>query len=400
MEKRREIILSLLLTVSILYIKADSCSSFATDSLEKRVEAMEQKTSFLETLVSKLPHISGYIQTGYNYNSAGNGLSTFQVKRLRLSLDGKITDAASYKLQFEAFSGINVGSRWEKQKIIQILDAYAQYRFCSAFTIRVGQFSTPIGYENYDISPLSNVTVDYASICNRIVLRNAVGYNYIDFGRDIGVMLMGDFGRSENDSYSHFSYNLAITNGHLPTVNDNNKSKDLIVALTYRPIKEWNFKAGYNIGEYTPDTFSGNTDTNITPWLNVKGEKYIPMHRIVVGTWYNNPNGWYIRTEYGHQTSCKRGVNLVNEDAFYFIAAYNFKKWVPVIRYDFFVDNILKSSVENRHRGLIGCSYIANSHIKIQFNYILSRYNRAAVESRSIGGKYSNEILLMGLFSF
>lgn len=380
-------------------IKSSACNlESRVDSLQKKVEELENKQSKWDQYIAVLPHISGYLQTGYNYNSFGNGSSTFQVKRLRLILDGKIKKF-QYKIQFEAFSGVNVGSRWEKQKLVQILDAFAQYNFADAVQLRAGQFSSPIGYENYAISPLTNVTIDYAPICSKMVLRNAVGYNYSDYGRDLGIMLLGNLFKSEQNHY-YLQYNLAVTNGHLPTVNDNNKSKDIITAFTVWPTKYWNIKAGYNWGEYTPDSFSGNIDNSIYPWQEVIGSKYIPLHRLVIGTWYNNPQGIDIRGEFGHLSSSKNKIKLVDEYCGYLLFAYHYQKWIPVIRGDFYRDNINKNIADNRIRGLIGCSFIANKHIKIQFNYLLSRYTRKSADFSNKGHLYSNEVLLMGLFSF
>lgn len=397
--------------ISILFFLFCFCNSFSLfateldnqetlDSLKHRIELLEQKQSAWEKYRQYLPTISGYIQTGYNYNSYGDGLSTFMVKRMRLIVGGNITSKGQYKIQLEAFNGVNVGSRWEKQKIIQILDAYGQYNFNDAVQLRAGQFSTPAGYENYIISPLTNVTIDYASICSRMVMRNAVGHNYSDFGRDLGLMLLGNLFKSASGNFHYLQYNLALTNGHLPTVNDNNKSKDIIAALTIWPVSKFNFKIAYNWGEYTPDSFSGNIDNNSYPWNTVAGKKYIPLHRFIAGAWYNNPQGWYLRTEYGHLSSTYNNVKLVQESAFYIVCAYQFKKWIPVLRYDWYHDNINKSGADNRHRGLIGCTFIANNHIKIQLNYQLSHYDRLAAMAHNGSKRNSSELLLMGLFSF
>ena len=368
------------------------------DSLKNQLTEIQSKQSRWEKYREYLPKISGYLQTGYNYNSVGEGLSTFQVKRLRLIIGGDI-NRFSYKIQLEGFNGVNVGSRWEKQKLIQILDAYAQYSFIDALQLRVGQFSSPLGYENYLISPLTNVTIDYACICNKMVLRNAVGYAYSDYGRDLGIMLSGNL-LSNIDGTPLIQYNIALTNGHLPSVNDNNKSKDIIASLTFWPTKLWNIKMAYNWGEYTPDSFSGNIATNTYPWNLVQGNKYIPLNRFIFGTWYNNPNGWYLRGEVGYQSSSYNKIKLVDELGVYGLVAYNFSKWIPVARLDYFRDKVNPKFADNRWRGLIGCSFVANSHIKVQLNYLLSRYTETAANFSNNGKRYSSELLIMGLFSF
>lgn len=368
------------------------------DSLENRVKELENRSTW-QKVSQYLPSISGYIQTGYNYNSFGKGTSNFMVKRMRLILTGKPIENLDYRIQFEALSGVNVGGRWQNQKVVQLLDAYVTYRFMEPLQLRVGQFSSPLGYENYAISPLTNATVDYATICSRMVLRNAIGYNYSDFGRDIGIMLMGNALPSSADGHYYLQYNLALTNGHLPSVNDNNKSKDIIAALNIWPVKKLNVKIAYNWGEYTPDSFSGNNDFDNKPWDSVKDRKYIPMHRFIVGAWYNNPSGWDIRSEYGKLSSTCNGTKIADEHAFYILASYHIGKWWPVVRFDMSRDKINQNIADNRDRGLIGCSFTPNKHIRIQLNYLLSHYtHKASVLNQ--GRRYSNELLIMGLFSF
>ena len=58
--------------------------------------------------------------------------------------------------------------------------------------MRVGQFYTPLGYENYDISPATLETVDFSNIVYRMACRNPYEYNLVDYGRDLGIMFIGD----------------------------------------------------------------------------------------------------------------------------------------------------------------------------------------------------------------
>ena len=39
----------------------------------------------------------------------------------------------------------------------------------------------PLGYENYDLSPSTLETVDFSNICYRMVCRNAIGYDFVDY---------------------------------------------------------------------------------------------------------------------------------------------------------------------------------------------------------------------------
>ena len=176
-------------------------------------------------------------------------------------------------MQIEAFNGIAGSTNGNGQKNIQVMDAFFTYKFNPAFQVRVGQFYTPLGYENYDISPATLETVDFSNICYRMACRNAIGYDFVDYGRDLGIMLMGDLLPSA-EGFNYLSYNFAVTNGQLPCKDDNNKSKDIIAALTVRPLKYFNVKAAYNYGEYQTNKDLENEEGEEIPG------KYCPMHRL------------------------------------------------------------------------------------------------------------------------
>ncbi len=89
------------------------------------VKNTTQQKSDLAALIGKMPKISGYLQTGWNYSTAGDGTSSFQAKRLRLLADGTVTPKLAFRLQIEAF--------------------------------------------NYDISPGTLETVDFSNIVYRMV---------------------------------------------------------------------------------------------------------------------------------------------------------------------------------------------------------------------------------------
>lgn len=59
-----------------------------TESVAAATE--ESEPTKWEKVLEKLPKLSGYLQTGWNYNSVGDGSSSFQAKRLRLIMDGNV----------------------------------------------------------------------------------------------------------------------------------------------------------------------------------------------------------------------------------------------------------------------------------------------------------------------
>lgn len=384
------------LFVFLLGLASSATMSYATEVAEPVAEptpaeapAPASNQPEWKKILSKLPKISGYLQTGYNYNSAGNGFdgySSFEAKRLRLIMDGNVGSNVSFRLQIEAFNSISGTTASGGQKNLQVMDAFATYKVTPAFQIRAGRFYTPMGYENYDISPATLETVDFSNICYNMACRNAVDGNFVDYGRELGVMLMGDLFPSEK-GFNYLSYNLAVANGREQLANDNNKSKDIIGALTFRPAKYFNVKAAYTRSE------SDGT-------LNGIGLKNVPFSRAIFGAWYNDPEGWDLRAEYGLLRGSKNDVTLVKEAGAYALAGYHVGKFLPVIRYDMYRNSLDKATASNYNRGLVGCTYQPIPNVKVQLNYLLTFYEHDQIGNDGKAHSNSSQILLMGIFKF
>ena len=366
-----------------------------TSDAEATATKTEAKTGW-EKFAEKLPKLSGYLQTGWNYNSLGNGSSSFQAKRLRLIMDGNVHEKISFRLQVEAFNGIGGSRNPNGQKDLQVMDAFVTAKINEAFQVRAGQYYLPIGYENYDISPATLETVDFSNICYRMVCRNALGYDFVEYGRDLGVMLMGNLFKNEQDNFYRLSYNLSLSNGHLPAMDDNNKSKDIVASLTFRPIKLLNIKASYAWGEYNgvidPEAFGFD---GISDDIVLKNQS---MHRAILGVWYNNPQGLDVRAEYGHTQSKLNGSYINKEDSFYTLVGYHLGKFLPVVRYDFFRDKVRDTKSWNYDRFLVGLTYVPCKHVKLQANYAYTSYTDKA--AKALAEDNSHQIQLMGIFSF
>ncbi len=356
------------------------CSLAATgiDAVEKEQTGNVMQQSDIAESIKKMPKISGYLQTGWNYSTAGAGTSSFQAKRLRLITDGTVTPKLAFRLQIEAFNGIAGSTNGNGQKNVQVMDAFATYTFSNAFKIRAGQYYLPIGYENYNISPATLETVDFSNICYRMVCRNPYEYDFVDYGRDLGIMIMGDLFPSE-EGFSYVSYDLSLSNGSLPSKDDHNKSKDFVTAIMIRPFKFFNLKASYGWGEYT--------------------KTYDTMNRMILGAWYNNPTGFLARTEFG---LLKGEKDAYDELGFYAIAGYHFQtkhgELLPVIRYDKYEDRVLDTSPNNYNRILAGLTFQPASNLKIQLNYQHATYSDKA--AAAIGSDGYDQIQLMGIFKF
>ena len=202
--------------------------------------------------MEKLPKISGYLQSGWNYTSNETGSSSsFQAKRLRLLMDGKVGEKVDFRLQIEAFNGIAGSTNGNGQKNLQVMDAFATWKIVPEFKVRVGQVLHPCwAMRTTTSSPATFETVDFSNIVYRMACRNPYEYNLVDYGRDLGIMFIDDaFDSGKGFSYLH--YDVAITNGSIPRKDDSNESKDIYVSLTVRPFKNFNIKGTYNLGANT-----------------------------------------------------------------------------------------------------------------------------------------------------
>ena len=365
--------------------------------------AQKEQTTW-EKIISHMPKFSGYLQTGWNWSktsaTGSRANSSFQAKRLRLIMDGNVGEKVDFRLQIEAFNGIAGSTNGNGQKTVQVMDAFATLKLMPELKIRAGQFYTPLGYENYDISPKTLETVDFSNIVYRMACRNPYEYNVIDYGRDLGVMIMGDaFDSGKGFRYLH--YDLALTNGSLPTKDDRNSSKDVYASVTVRPMKYFNIKTTYNYGRYSTQNIGGST--------GVGSGKYSPMNRMVVGAWYNDPQGLDLRAEYGLMKSKVNGIKFIDEQGAYFLAAYHLNKWLPMVRWDMYKDSSEqgaagvvtgnnKTTTNNYNRILLGVNYQLYKNVTIQFNYHHYFYNKDVKAAN--GYAATNQIQLMGRFAF
>lgn len=366
---------------------AISATAFAaetetTEAVAEPVAEVAPQSNFKEFLDKMPVKISGYLQTGWNYTHNKNASSSsFQAKRLRLIADGKVSDNIDFRLQIEAFNGIGGSTNGNGQKNIQVMDAFATWKINPAFKIRFGQFYTPLGYENYDVSPATLETVDFSNIVYRMACRNPYEYNFIDYGRDLGVMFMGDLGDS-GQGFKYFHYDVALTNGSIPCKDDRNKSKDIYASVNVRPIKNLSVKASVNWGEYSTQALAGGT--------GVGTGKYNSMTRFIGGAWYNDPNGLDVRGEYG----LLRGGDYAKEDGAYVLVGYHAGKFLPVVRWDMYNDKVNTTSTNNYNRILVGCTYQLCKNVKFQINYGHFMYDDEVAIDKS------EQVQIMGLFKF
>ena len=296
------------------------------EKVEKGEKAEKGKSGF-----EKL-RISGFVQGMYQADLSDKGKledNTFRMRRVRLSVDGKLSPKISYKVQGDF---VNTP---------MIVDAFVKYQACDAFAVQVGQFKTPFTIES-PINPVNLEIFDYGEIIQKLG-----GYNDVcgvgGLGRDIGVMATGKFfpiKKNDQTDYHIVEYSVGVFNGNGP-VNfkknekglDNNNRKDIVGRLEVHPgLKAMTLSGSYYNGKYTKDD-----NVNCT------------RNRWAAGAQYNDGKlvirGEYVGGETGKKTELEEN-SLYNSNGYYAQAGYNFslgkdksQTLMPVLRYEHFTAN-------------------------------------------------------------
>ena len=103
-------------------------------TLTEEVNTLKKKGETWDKITKALPKISGYVMGRYTYaddaSEEGDDLSSFRLRRVRVSLAGDITPKLDYKFQAELAG-------------FKLLDAYFNYKPFDQLKIKAGQFKVP-----------------------------------------------------------------------------------------------------------------------------------------------------------------------------------------------------------------------------------------------------------------
>ena len=274
--------------------------------------------------------ITGFVQGMYQAdlnNDFELQDNTFRMRRVRLSIDGRLLKTVSYKIQ-----GDFVRSP-------MLVDAYVKYKPCNEFAIQIGQFKTPFSLES-PINPVNLEIFDYGENVQKLV-----GYSDVcgikAIGRDIGIMATGSLFPIKADGEKGIKYNvvdyaIGVFNGNGVNVVDNNNRKDVVGRLEVHPgMKDLTLSGSYYYGKYkTSDDDHGVRNR----WS--AGAQYNGGNIVVRGEYFDGTTGYYndIVNELGDPNEQYRFSN-----GYYALAGYTFnigkdkkQKLMPVLRYEHF----------------------------------------------------------------
>lgn len=310
--------------------------------------------TFAQEKIDKTPKISGFVQGLYeaDFNSKLDlKVNTFRARRVRMSIDGKLTDKLSYKIQ-----GDFVNSP-------MLVDALVKYTVCDAFALQAGQFKLPFTMETA-INPVNLEIFDYGEVISKLA-----GYKDVcgvgGLGRDLGVMATGKlFSVEKNNKKFHLiEYAVGVFNGNGVNVVDNNTHKDIAGRIEFHP---W-LKEVTLTGSIYNGLFTNKTD-------ETKGDR----NRYSGGVQFKN-DAIIIRSEFvAGETGINDTISNINSNGLYAVAGYNFKLGknktqvlMPIVRYDRFVAN---TDVKNNGNDIytVGINYWPWKclNFKLDYSYI------------------------------
>lgn len=320
------------------------------------------------------PKISGFVQGLYQANLDEDfnlNSNTLRMRRVRMSVEGKLTKTLSYKIQGD-FS-----------RSPMMVDAFVKYKPCSEFAIQVGQFKTPFSIES-PINPVNLEIFDYGEGIQKLV-----GYSDVcgvgGLGRDIGIMATGGFIKPEGKDFSIINYSIGVFNGNGPCTTDNNNRKDIVGRLDIHPmLQALTLSASYYTGKYTKDD---NTNCTRNRWA--AGAQYDDGDLVVRTEYLDGVTGYYDGVTMDNEG------NLIEQTyeskGYYAVAGYNFRfgkdnkqKLMPVLRYEHFKAN---QAVENGGSNYytVGINYWPVKSLNFKLDYSLVQPEAGNNSHRVVG---------------
>ena len=321
--------------------------------LSAQLEALKARTSTWDKIAARLPRISGYVQTGYEWSETS---STFFIKRVRLNLAGDIAEKLDYRVQIE-FCGP------------KIVDAYIRYRPFEQLSFQLRENKLPFSIENTDYVPLKYEFIEYP-----LSLRRLMGFNDVcglsATGRDMGAMLYGGF--FNRKGYSVLGYNFGVFNGEGLNVKDKNKSKDLVARLTLRPVRGLQIAGSYYWGEY--------------------GSDYLKRVRYGAGACYDE-GPLVVRAEWICGTTGLPAGGELDSDGWYAVGGWRVTpSLMSVVRYDTFLENSSESASRQTNY-TAGVVWQPVKYLRCQLNYTYEDYASRAAANRNVVS-----LMLSGIF--
>ena len=236
----------------------------------------EEKTQ----LFSK-PKLSGYAIGQYQYSGQHDAESnSFNVRMVRLSIDGRILRDFAYRVQGQVNG--NTSTLSDSPRLV---DVYLEWQKLPFLKIKAGQFKRPFTFEN-PMNPIDQGFMSYSQNVTKLAGFNDRVGEHASNGRDIGLQLQGDLIKT-SAGRPLLHYQVGVFNGQGINTKDVDNQKDVIGGLWVMPVE------GLRIGAF------GWTGSYARKGGD--GVKSLAKRRYAISGEYAIDD-WTFRSEYIHST--------------------------------------------------------------------------------------------------
>ena len=227
------------------------------------------------------PKLSGYAILQYQYSGQHEAESnSFNLRMVRLSLDGRILGDFAYKLQGQ-ING-NTSTLGDSPRLV---DAYVEWQKLPFLKIKAGQFKRPFTFEN-PMNPIDQGFMGYGQNIMKLAGFNDRVGEHSSNGRDIGVQLQGDLLKTKAGR-PLLHYQIGVFNGQGINTKDVDNQKDVIGGLWVMPVE------GLRIGAFGwTGSYARKGDDGVK---SLAKRRYAISGEYVV-------DDWTFRSEYIHST--------------------------------------------------------------------------------------------------
>lgn len=291
--------------------------------------------------------MSGYAMLQYQAEDKEDGKhNEFNLRLLRVSLDGKISDFA-WKVQAQ-LNG-NTSTQGASPRVVDLWGEWQKYDF---LRVKVGQFKRSFTLEN-PMNPINQGFFSYAQAISKLSGMSDRTGEHASNGRDIGIQLQGDFLKNSNGR-NLLHYQIGVFNGEGINRKDADNRKDIIGGVWVMPVK------GMRIGVF------GWTGSRVI------NDQSIEKNRYALSGEYVTPGDWTFRTEYIHNQGLgHNGTKFLSDkaDGFYAlcIAPVIKNKLYAKARYDLYRE--AKEWEQSKTYYEIGVNYFFTKRLQLNVEY-------------------------------
>ena len=235
--------------------------------------------------------LSGYGLVQYQYSGQkGNKANSFDLRLVRLSLDGRLKGDFYWKAQMQ----IN-GNTSTKGSSPRLVDLFAEWQKYPFFKVKAGQFKLPFTFEN-PMHPIKQGFMGYSQNISYLSGFSDRSGQHSSNGRDIGLQIQGDFLKNKNGR-KLLHYQVGVFNGQGINVKDVDQRKTVSGGVWVMPVE------GMRIGVFGLEG-SYARKWSYTDEDNVKHTETVslPQHRYAISGEYVTKSDWTFRSEYIHST--------------------------------------------------------------------------------------------------